>query len=165
MAVLPDDPAQPNVFQLNDPDRGKSHPKIVSFGSYCHFVNLIGIECLWQGMFTSFRLEIGSLPSCGTRTCRRRVGEDHLRWDDDSSHSKTKPVIFTKFLLLMACSFCSFRYQRISCRSNEQTCVALNVYNVPKVLRERENRCTLTEPNSFSRASVLKDPQLTWKCL
>lgn len=33
----------------------------------------------------------------------------------------------TEVELSMLCSFCSFRYQRISCRSSKQTCVALNV--------------------------------------
>lgn len=35
-------------------------------------------------MFTSFRLEIDSLPSCGTGTYRRRVRENHLRYQQIS---------------------------------------------------------------------------------
>ncbi len=34
MVVLPDDPAQPNIFQLNDPDKGKSDSLRDSFSAF-----------------------------------------------------------------------------------------------------------------------------------
>lgn len=76
MVVLPDDPDRPNIFQLNDPDRGQTKrttkPEQLLLFQPLQMVSR-GLS-VSQEMFTSSRRGPGSPPSSGTKTWRRLVG-------------------------------------------------------------------------------------------